>query len=150
MLRYYLAHPILLRRKVRRDELEFERKTKIELVNPFYDGPEVAAIAPLDSGEITLKQYSARLSKNGLGEKFVLGDLSAIAETDGIVAVIHSDVPTIGTSCEIWEAMRSGKPVYIVTDFGNHIWLRYVAEKSGGFIVENFDQLARRLRKARK
>lgn len=149
-MRLYLAHPVLLRHKVRQDELEFERRTKIVLVNPFYDGTEVTAIAPLDAGEITLKQYAARLNVNKKGEQFVLEDLKNIADTDGVVAVIQSGVPTVGTSMEIWEAFKTGKPVYIVSDFGSHIWLRYVAEHSGGFIVENFKQLAARLRPRRK
>lgn len=150
MTRYYLAHPVLLRHKVRQEELEFEKRTKIELVNPFYDGPEVTAIAPLDAGEITLKQYAARLNVNKKGEQFVLEDLKNIADTDGVVAVIQSGTPTIGTSMELWEAFRTGKPVYVVTDFSSHIWLRYVVEHSGGFMVENFKQLAARLSPRRR
>lgn len=150
MIRYYLAHPILLRHKVRQDELEFERKTKISLINPFYDGSEAEAIAPLDRGEINLKEYAQRLSSGKTGDQFVLSDLKNIAETDGVVAVIMAGVPTIGTSMEIWEAVRIGKPVFIVTDFKSHIWLKYCAEKSGGFIVENFKQLATRFKPPKK
>jgi nucleoside 2-deoxyribosyltransferase len=140
--RLYLAHPILLRREVRAEELLFEERTGIELVNPFYDGAETSAIAPLDSGEIDIKEYATRLEHNGLGEQFVKEDLRNIAETDGIVAFIKAKVPTVGTSMEIWEAYKTGKRVYIVTDFAEHIWLKYVADESGGYMVESLSQLA--------
>lgn len=143
---FYLAHPVILRHEVRKDEIWFERQTGINLVNPFYDGIEADIISVLDTGKITLKQYSARLNTRGLGSAFIEGDLKNIKETDGVVAVFRYGIPTIGTSMEVWEALRLRKPIYIVTDFQSHIWLQYVAKVSGGFIVPSFKQLATRLK----
>ena len=148
--RYYLAHPIRIRHMVRQQELVFEKSTGIELLNPFYDGAEASAIAPLDRGEITMKQYSDRLAKTGQADAFVESDLKNIQEADGVVAVIPGDVPTIGTSMEMWHAYTIRKPVFIITDFPGHIWLRYVAEKSGGAIVSSFEQLAPKLQRMRR
>ena len=151
MVKYYLAHPILLRHKVREQELEFEKRTGIELVNPFYDGPEKDIIGPLDRGEITMGQYTERLNRKAKGDEFVLMDLENIQQTDGVVAVIQRGVTTIGTSMEIWHAFAvAKKPVYIVTDFPGHIWLRFVVERSDGATVKDFKELARLFKKKAK
>jgi len=145
-MKLYLAHPILSREDIRKKELAFEERTGIELVNPFYDGGETDMIALLDSGKVTLQEYAARLNGNGKGEEFVEGDLRAIDRADGVVAVIYRGTPTIGTSMEIFYAAQTGKPVYIVTNFPEHIWLVHAAKKSGRFIVETFSELEERLK----
>lgn len=149
-MKLYLAHPILSRADIRDKELKFEERTGIELVNPFYDGDEVRFIRPLDEGKITLQEYAAHLNENGKWKEFVRGDLKAVERNDGVVAVIYRGTPTIGTSMEMWHAVEltwagRPKPVYIVTNFPEHIWLRFVAEETGGFIVSTFTELEQRL-----
>ncbi len=36
-MKFYLAHPLKIRHEIRERELEFEKNTGIELINPFYD-----------------------------------------------------------------------------------------------------------------
>jgi hypothetical protein len=173
MTSYYLAHPILSREDIRNKELAFEKRTGIELVNPFYDGEEADVIRDLDAGKFTLQEYAAKLNEKGLGRDFVKDDLRAIDKYDGVVAVIYRGTPTVGTSMEImydvvryamfprflkdWlrkhdikfdEAEIDGmakKPVYIVTNFPSHIWIVFAAKESGGFVVETWSELEERL-----
>lgn len=176
-MRLYLAHPILNREDVRKRELAFEERTGIELFNPFYDGNEADMIKLLDSGKVTLQEYSAKLNEDGYGREFVEDDLRAIDKNDGVVAVIYRGTPTIGTSQEVMHAVEKytlfpvylkawlrghnipfseadiekvRKPVYIVTNFVEHIWLRWAAKKSGGFIVETWSALEERLLKIKE
>lgn len=171
-LRLYLAHPILSREDVRRKELAFESRTGIVLVNPFYDGDEAEVIKLLDSGKLTLQEYAAKLNEEGHGKEFVQDDLRAIDRNDGVVAVVYRGTPTIGTAMEVmydvvryalfpdflrsWlrghnisfdeaDIEKERKPVYIVTNFPEHIWLIYAAKKTGGFIVETFSELEEKL-----
>ncbi len=146
-IRLYLAHPIASREDIRNKEIAFEERTGIELANPFYDSEEAAIIKKLDSGKMTVQEYSAHLVEKGHGEEFVELDMRTIKECDGVVGVIYRGTPTVGTSMELfYAAIVVKKPVYIVTNFPEHIWLIYVAEKSGGFIVETWSQLEEKLR----
>lgn len=172
-MKLYLAHPILSREDIRKKELAFEEHTGITLVNPFYDGDEAEVIKLLDSGKVTLQEYAAHLNDEKLGREFVLDDLRAIDKNDGVVAVIYRGTPTVGTSMEIMYAVvryvmfpdflkkwlnehnvkfdesdieRVRKPVYIVSNFPEHIWIQFAAKKSGGFIVETFSELEEKLK----
>lgn len=162
-MKLYLAHPILSREDIRNKELAFEQRTGIELVNPFYDGDEAEVIKKLDSEKMTLQEYAAYLNEKGHGKEFVLDDLKAIDKYDGVVAVIYRGTPTIGTSMEaMWavvpallkllgfETNKPLKPVYVVTNFPEHIWLIMAAKRSGGFIVETWSELEERLMKIKE
>ncbi len=144
---FYLAHPIASRTDVRAKELSFEEKTGISLLNPFYDTGEAAIIKLLDTERMTMEEYGEHLGSKGMGEKFVKNDLRNIDKSTGVVAVVYKGTPTIGTPMEIWHAFVTQKPVFFVTNASYHIWIRYVAKHSGGFVVETFGELAERLPK---
>jgi len=135
MVKFYLAHPIIKRYEVREQELQFEKKTGIQLINPFYDSYQREDIIKIDRG--LMSTIDARLDYERIVEK----DLEAIRQCDGVVAVIYKTF-SIGTYMELWYTLTLKKPVYIVTrSCYTHPWLKYVAEKSGGIIVKNFKQL---------
>ena len=139
-MKFYLAHSILARKWVRKQELKFEKTTGHELVNPFYDGRERGDIVKVDAG--LWSPYDMRLDPDTLVE----GDLNAIDECQGILAFVSKKYPSIGTYCEIWYAYAQEKPVYIISpDWFTHPWLRYVTNKSKGRIVKNFDELCSEL-----
>lgn len=142
---FYLAHPLLARTDVRNKELSFEEKTGIDLKNPFYDSDEAEVIKLLDSGKMTVEEYSEHLNNKSMGEKFVRKDLRNIDKSVAVIAVIYKGVPTIGTSMECWHAFVTQKSVIFVSNHPAHIWLQYVAKHSGGFIVETFGELAEKL-----
>lgn len=142
---FYLAHPIAARRDVRTHEQSFEAKTGIALLNPFYDSDESKIIELLDSGKMTMDEYTVHLNNKSMGAKFVRKDLRHVDGSIGVVAVIYRGTPTIGTSMEVWHAFVTQKPVFFVTNFPSHIWIQYVAKHSGGFIVGTFGELAERL-----
>jgi nucleoside 2-deoxyribosyltransferase len=136
MVKFYLAHPILKRYEVREQELQFEKKTGIQLINPFYDTYEKDVyMVKIDKG--LMDKWDEKLDYERIVEK----DLEAIRQCDGVVAVVYRTF-SIGTFMELWYALTLKKPVYIVTkSCCTHPWLRYVAEKSGGVIIKNFKQL---------
>jgi nucleoside 2-deoxyribosyltransferase len=134
-IKFYLAHPILRRYEVREKELEFEKSTGIQLINPFYDSYERRDIKRIDSGKI--KEWDDKLDY----EKIVEKDLDAIDNSDGIVACI-SKIYSIGTYMELWYGMNKNKPIYVVTRHcGTHPWIKYVVAKSNGVIVKSFEEL---------
>ncbi len=141
MTRFYLAHPIGTRHEVRAWELEFEKRTGIELANPFYDTARTDIIA-IDRGEKT--PFSETLDPIGIVE----ADLDMIDKGDGLVALVNKDVPSIGTFMEAWyAAMDADMPVYIISpNWFTHPWLRYVADQSGGFIVKTREEFEERIK----
>jgi len=138
-MKFYLAHPIIVRKKVRKAELKFEEDTGYELINPFYDARERSDIKKIDQGKI--RPYSGVLDC----ESIVEGDLKTIDECpDGIVAWMEKGIQSIGTYMEIWYAYSHGKRVFVITTTWNtHPWIRYVVEHSGGAIVKDFQELKR-------
>jgi nucleoside 2-deoxyribosyltransferase len=134
-MKYYLAHPLPLRTKIRTIELEIEEATGVELLNPFYDtgGDDIYEI---DAG---LKDRShPSLNFINIVEK----DLSNVQKCDGIVAYITTATHSIGTICELWEAVRMGLPVLIVSpDSTMHPWVRYMTTITGGMAFESWDDL---------
>lgn len=137
--RLYVAHPIGKRHEVRAWELDFEKRTGIELANPFYD-TDRDDIKRIDRGETD--PFDARLDAN----KVVEGDLKMIDGSDGIVAWADRTQPSIGTFMEVWYTFSKGMPVYIVSpDWGTHPWLIYVTRKSGGFIVKSYEEFEERI-----
>jgi len=134
-LRYYLAHPILRRYEVREKELEFEEKTGIELVNPFYDTYEREDMKEIDKGKI--KPWDRNLDYIRIVEK----DLKTIDSCVGIIAYVYKEY-SIGTYMELWYGMTHNKVIYIVTSScSTHPWLKYVVNKTNGRIVKSFKEL---------
>ncbi|MBT6819933.1 hypothetical protein HOA55_01110 [archaeon] len=122
---YYLAHPRVQREEVRKWEKGFERRTGIELVNPFYDHEG----ADKERNDLGKEKYD--LIENPWD--IVRGDLSAIADPkcDGVIALIDSK-DSWGTPMEMRAAHAEyGKSVYSVVTNGdhNHPWLRAHSDK---------------------
>ena len=64
----YLAHPILEREWIRKEEARIEQELGIELINPFYDNAERNDMKRVDAGQLTVYDdnkplYSIRSSK---------------------------------------------------------------------------------------
>ena len=138
-VRYYLAHPIGTRHDVRKWELAFEKRTGIELGNPFYD-TERTDIKAIDEGR--MDPFDPNLDSDSIVE----GDLKMINERDGTVAMVSRAVPTAGTYYEIWHTFLSKKPVFFITpDSGTHPWHIYIAKHSGGFIVKTVEEFEQRI-----
>jgi hypothetical protein len=117
---YYLAHPRVRREEVRKWEKGFERRTGIELINPFHDHDG----ADKERNDLGKAKYD--LIENPWD--IVNGDLGAIADPrcDGVVALIDSS-DSWGTPMEMRAAHAEyGKRVYSVVTNGdhNHPWLR--------------------------
>jgi len=123
-MRLYLAHPFDARHRIREWELEFEARTGIELVNPFYDAPDRSDVETIDAGRA--ERYE-KLNPHTLVRK----DLLLIEQSDGTVAIIDGSV-SYGTIMEIVYAYRVFmKKVYLVIMNGheNHPWLIYHSDK---------------------
>lgn len=123
--RFYLAHPFAARHWVREWELALESEGFYDLINPFYDLNR-DDVAKIDNGE--------RERYEGLSpEDIVFRDLEAIAESDGVLAIIDGNV-SYGTIIEICCAFTGlddnpaewpYKPVWILCTNGHHAhpWL---------------------------
>jgi hypothetical protein len=145
-MRFYLAHPLKARHEIRTQELQFEKNTGIELLNPFYDpkgeSHETEDIKSLDKA--TRNAWSDQLDYH----RIVEDDIHAIDNCDGTVGWVEKTVHTIGTQMELWDTYLKGKPVYIITpDWPNHPWLKYIAEKSHGGIFGSFAELEKHFTK---
>src|SRR3972149_5556344 len=106
MLKLYLAHPLEMRKEIRQLELEIEKITGIELINPFYD-TERDDIEKIDSGCAT--RDSASLNPANIVGK----DIGQITIADGVVAYLTKETHQIGTICEIWYcSQQAHKPIY--------------------------------------
>lgn len=152
-MRFYLAHPILIRDKVRALELEFEANTGHELINPFYD-VDRTDINEIDTG--IRKPWHGKLDSFDI----VTRDVKAILSSKGVIMVIDG-VLSIGTFQEqsiasfatLIKALRKigvkidfasehlfDKPVYVVCfhkPWLNHPWLKFFSDT----IVESFGEL---------
>jgi nucleoside 2-deoxyribosyltransferase len=117
----YIAHPIPSRDRVRAWEIEFEKSTGIELVNPFRD-VERAKDEDLVAAEGG--KYHCDPTE------IVLSDIAAIKACDFVVAWVTGE-RSYGTIMEITYAYLAEIPVYIICTNGHetHPWLRYHATK---------------------
>lgn len=134
-MKYYLAHPLKLRKHIRRVELGIEALYGLDLLNPFYDvhRPE---IEKLDRGE-TLND--AEVDSIALVEK----DLSLLEDCYGVLAVIADKCSSIGTICEMWHAVVRRMPIFVISyDLGNHHWVEYAVDKTGGKIFKTWYEFA--------
>jgi nucleoside 2-deoxyribosyltransferase len=121
-MNYYLAHPLDERKNIREWELEFENRTKIELINPFYD-TERKDVERIDAGRV--ERYE-KLNPTEIVER----DLREIDESDGTIAFITGAL-SYGTIMEIFYTKKINKPCYIIITNGheNHPWLKYCSKK---------------------
>ena len=126
----YLAHPFDYRKEARHWELGFEKRTGIELVNPFYD------LERTDVKEID-EDRAGRYEKLD-HIKLVERDLTAIYDADFVVAFVTGDL-SYGTIQEIVYSYLAGKPVFIIVTNGHegHPWLKYHA--TGGIFTNTKD-----------
>lgn len=118
----YLAHPFDSRYEIRDWELGFEERTKINLVNPFFDmNGEV-----FGKKDVSGNSYYAKTDFKGVVEK----EIREIQNNDGIISIINNDVK-YGTIQEMVYAHLYLKPVYSVISNGqhNHPWLVYHSTK---------------------
>lgn len=101
-LSFYLAHPILDRDWIRKEEIRLEEELGIELVNPFYDGPEQSNIKAMDAGKRT--PWDGKYDPDWIVDK----DLKAIDDARGLLAFI-TESETVGTIDEIFYSARIKK-----------------------------------------
>ena len=121
--RFYLAHPFDSRHELREWELEVEKSTGLEIVNPFYDIDRGTDISDVDEGR------SVRYS-SGKHKAIVTRDVKAIRKTDGVIAFVTGDL-SYGTIQELVYAYLDSAPVYLVCTNGHeeHPWLVYHTTK---------------------
>jgi len=122
----YLAHPILDREWIRKEEARIEQELGIELINPFYDNAERNDMKRVDAGQLTV--YDDKLVYKAIVE----GDLKAIDSAQGIVAILTENL-TVGTLMEIfYNAYTLKRPTYLVimnAKVYNHPWIKYCATR---------------------
>jgi nucleoside 2-deoxyribosyltransferase len=124
-MKLYLAHPIAMRKEVRKWELQFEKKTGIELVNPFYDhtenNPESEDIKNFDEG----KAKPNTLKNKDYATNIMEDDLDTIYGCNGIVAFVEPDQDSFGTPMEIFfNSYNLNRPTYIITkNMSGHAWI---------------------------
>jgi len=121
-MKLYLAHPFDSRRYIRKWELGFEKRTCIDLINPFYD--------------ITRKDVD--LIDAGIVERYeklkpielVNRDLEQIKGSKGIITIVDGNL-SYGTIQEMVYANIYEKLVYSIISNGheNHPWLKYHSYK---------------------
>ncbi len=135
-MKYYLAHPLALRKEIRETELFIEKSTGVELINPFYDTGR-------DDIELIDKGERDRASLAYDPATIVGKDLGQIMISDGVVAYLTKETHQVGTICEIWFcANQAHKPVYIVSDDClGHPWIRFIIQTSGGQGFTGWDKL---------
>jgi len=123
---YYLAHPFDSRKEVREWELGFEKRTGINLLNPFYDAPCRTDVEKIDAGR---QERYEKVDENELVQR----DVSHIKKrgVKGIIALINGDL-SYGTIQEmVYAKIICKKKVYSVITNGheNHPWLKYHSTK---------------------
>lgn len=124
-LRLYLAHSFNLRKNIRNWELDFEKRTGIELVNPFYDikNRQTAEKQAIRSEATNWRKIYPikRLDE----KKLVITDIRNMIYSDGVVAVLGKD--SYGTPMEMVYAKLWGRNVYTWARNGgeNHPWIKF-------------------------
>jgi nucleoside 2-deoxyribosyltransferase len=122
-MKLYLAHGYSILKATREWELGFERRTGIDLVNPFYDLGD-------RSGELTKRIKKSKKECY----KIVTRDLNAIESCDGLLAMVEEKaMNSYGTAMEIQHAAWAlHKPVYIISQnywIREHPWIKTHATK---------------------
>ena len=105
----YLAHQLGNRKDVREWEIRFEKRTGINLINPFYDCPNRKDIKLLDTlNKAQIMEYLVTRDEKDC-QTIVERDLALIRKSDGVVAFVTG---SIGTSMEVIMAFRIAVGVF--------------------------------------
>ena len=127
MKSYYLAHPFEMRKEIRDWELDFEKRTGINLFNPFYDDGERKDMQLLDKGLVIPRTMKIKAD----AIKIVNRDLRNIEKQDGLVCFIELNKASFGTPMELFYNSRIlQRESYIITDtMEGHPWIKGLATK---------------------
>jgi len=119
-MKLYLAHPYEHLHEIREWELDFEKRSGIELINPFFD-VEDRAVPEIDMPTDDRRKLTSKFYK-----KIVTVDLREILMSDGVVARLKGH-KMCGTYMEMVNATMMKKPVYsmIENDMDRHPWIKY-------------------------
>ena len=103
---------------IREWEEAFEKRTGIELINPFYDITR-KDITPIDAGRKERYEMS-----NVTKREIISRDVMQIVKSDGVVAIIDGN-KSYGTIMEMVYAKRFERPVWSVVTTGDegHPWI---------------------------
>ena len=140
MKKYYFAHPVESRKKLREWELNIEKRAAIDLANPFYDikRPDIEL---LDRGVKNWRIWSAK--------KIVETDIGLIAKArDGLLVLLDENV-AVGALQEMVYAKFGRRKVFSVVmcdKFRDHPWIKYHSDK----IFKNLVELEKYLLDRRK
>lgn len=133
-MKLYLAHPFDSRSMMRKWELEFEKRTGIDLLNPFYDAEGRTGIEKCDAGR---QERYEQVDPT----EIVSRDILLIQQCDGIVAVVDGAL-SYGTIMEIVWAYVHHKPIYLIVTNGHHQHPWLVAHATKVYTsFEDFDEL---------
>lgn len=138
-MKFYLAHPLASRTDIRKHELAIEKEHKdLKLINPFYDLTR-DDIKKIDQGLITRWKFKKKDCS-----RIVEGDVEAILDSDGILAVIDDSL-SYGTILEIAYAKFAHKFVVLLNlnSTHKHPWLKYHAD----FIIRNWEDVYKTIKK---
>jgi len=122
MIDLYLAHPFDSRKYIRKWEKGFEKRTGINLINPFYDGIRTEA-ERIDSGRATrYEELDA--------QELIQRDITKILLSKGIISIVDGNL-SYGTIQEMVYAHLNNKFVFsvITNEHYNHPWLKYHSSK---------------------
>ena len=132
---YYLAHPKYSREVIRKWELGFEKRTGIELLNPFFD-IKVEGVEEEDLGSDSAE--AQRTYKD-----IVETELKYIENArKGLLAIIDENV-RLGLYFEMAYASIIEKEVYAIVELENlrkHPWLRYYTNDNIFQDKESFEE----------
>jgi len=141
MLSYYMAHPFGDRLRLRKEELRIERKTGLNLINPFYDVEGRTDVRKFYKLSKT-KGYKDKVERQKwvstwgvslattIPKVIVERDLRIIRRANGMVA-FFTDKISVGTPMEVFYNSHILKhPTFLIiedkTKMG-HPWLTYHA-----------------------
>ena len=115
----YLGHPRESMNRIRRWELDFEKRSSINLLNPFYE-------ILRKNREIDINEKDPAKAHLILDDSTVEDELKHIKSSKGMIA-IHDGNYTIGVPMEQYCAFNDFKlPVYtlVANRYKNHPWLK--------------------------
>jgi len=122
MKQFYFAHPFESRKNLKYMQKKIEKELGVELVNPFYDGPEAKLIEEVDRTGQDCHEYESRTNPKFIVEK----DLREIRKSDGVIAVFDKHF-SVGTHMEVCYATLIGLPVYsvVLNGYEKHPFIIY-------------------------
>lgn len=135
----YLAHPFHQRETGRIWQKYMETMyPHIEILNPFYDGPEQKHVEAVDSGKIT-DPYKLKFDGDDYmsADDMVNSDKGLIKRANIFIALL--DDGTFGTAIELGIAHSWNKPIYICAlrvapqKLQNHPWSKSLAKHKKTF-----------------